>query len=227
MEEKDSISICDNFFERFLLQGKIISQIITFWWTYSDDDDILTRTTEDETTEDEQKKIRAAKILGQCFFPGFDTITSAISKPKLLYLFSADPKEYISQGYPDSYGNTDKDNQGRHVETLITIFGEERIQNGKYLSPIFTSTELGLDEENKNFPYYEFKIDNSGTKFGRLTDPEIVIGGGNSLLKYIYTIPIPPRHLSPSNPRHKDKYEEWIKDEEKMYPPSPHIPFTT
>ncbi|MBD2214508.1 hypothetical protein H6G27_32340 [Nostoc linckia FACHB-104] len=210
---------CKDFFKRFLLQGKLISQIVTFWWTYGDEGD-------------ESDEGKAAYTLGKCFFPGFRNADPAIGDPNLRNLFSANPGQYfknIENKSPNPYTDTDKDPLRRHVDALITVFGKDRItKNSEYLSPIFSDTELGFKREN-NLPYYQFKIDTSGTKFGRLTDPEIVIEKGNSLLKYIYTIPIPPRHLSPLIQRHKDIYKEWINDndENNKYPPSPHIPFTT
>ncbi|MBW4592971.1 MAG: hypothetical protein KME46_08610 [Brasilonema angustatum HA4187-MV1] len=221
MESQD---LRDTFFDRFLLQAKLISQLVTFWWTYSEEDE--------EDDNNDQDKTKAANILGQCFFPGFSEVDPFIAPPKLRYLFSADPRQHlqdINNGSPtDSFGNTDENPLGLHVSTLITVFGSDRINNQeKYLSPIFTSTELGLDKDKNNSPYYEFRIDNSGTKFGRLTDPELVPTDENLTIKYIYTIPIPPRHLDPHYPKHKRIYEKWISDQENTYPPSMHIPFTT
>lgn len=216
----------EDFFKRFLLQGKIISKLITFWWRYSDAND---------TTDNPKKE--AADILEKCFFPGFTDVDAldvdaliAPPPPTLLGLFSAEPRQYleaVKNGHPrDSYDLYDEDILGQRVKTLITVFKDVIESKENYLSPIFSPTEL--NKENKShFSYYEFKIDTSGTKFGRLTDPEIVVGDGNSLLKYIYTIPIPPRHLSPENPKHRDTYDKWIEDKSKPYPPSPHIPFTT
>ncbi len=215
----------EDFFKRFLLQGKIISQLITFWWRYDNNPG---------TTENDRKKMEIAKLLKQCFFPNYRDITpdqlppspslidlfeteskfpasQSLTDLSLIDLFKADPRSHINEENPEIY-----------VDMLITIFGRDRICNKEtYLSPIFNSTELGLEDGN-NRARYEFKIDTSGTKFGKLTDPEIVIEKENSLLKYIYIIPIPLR------PRiNNDIYEKWISNENDLYPPNQHIPFTT
>ncbi|MBW4592972.1 MAG: hypothetical protein KME46_08615 [Brasilonema angustatum HA4187-MV1] len=218
MESQDSI--CDDFLKRFLLQGKIISQIITFWWRYDDNE---------KATGDDPKKIEIAKLLGEYFFPNepasspgrlspsqflielFKTESRLSPSPSLIDLFKADPRLHINEENPE-----------KSVEVLITIFGRDRISNKEtYLSPIFNSTELGLNNRN-NLARYEFEIDINGTRFGKLTDPRIIIENDNSLLKYIYIIPIPPR------PRIDNMiYEQWISNENDNYPPNQLIPFTT
>ncbi|MBD2302310.1 hypothetical protein [Nostoc sp. FACHB-190] len=198
----------EDFFKRFLLQGKIISQLITFWWRYDENPG---------TKEIDQKKIETAKLLKKLFFPGFpDASPGRISfaSPSLIELFKADPRSHINEENPEEY-----------VDILITIFGRDRICNEKtYLSPIFNSTELGLENGN-NLARYEFKIDTSGTKFGKLTDPEIVIEEENSLLKYIYIIPIPDRPGTSDN--FNNIYQQWISNENDLYPSNQLIPFTT
>ncbi|AFZ04558.1 hypothetical protein [Calothrix sp. PCC 6303] len=228
----------EDFFKRFLLQGKIISQLIVFWWRYDRNP---------KTTENDRKKMEIAKLLSECFFPNYisrpgvpggptpdenppseslinlfetesklpasQSLTDqSLPRLSLIDLFKADPRLHINEEKPEI-----------SVEALITIFGRDRICNEKtYLSPIFNSTELGLEDGN-NLARYEFKIDTSGTKFGKLTDPEIVIEKENSLLKYIYIIPIPIRPPGVDN----DIYERWISNENDLYPPNQLIPFTT
>ena len=250
-DNKHSNKVSDDFFSRFLLQGKLISQLITFWWRYADDDN---------ATEEQRE---AANHLGACFYPmyvdavGDTPVTytaaganlslgigedspSSISlsseaeredkpyKPNLIHLFEANPRRYWMEGCPNPVDSKkiDQDKDGRNVKTLIAVFGAQRIcktgSKGKYLSPIFSRTEL----DDKGGAFYSFIIDNSGSKFGKLTDPEYRMSKHDVREKkaqeFRYFIPIPPRHLIPKN-----IWEEWIEEEEELYPPSPHIPFTT
>jgi hypothetical protein len=217
-------------FRVFLLQGKLISQLIAFWWRHHD-----------KNPNTPQQK--AAKYIGESLFPGssgnpspFREIDSLIegvqslsnkgNDSKLIKLFTADPCKYLKENPSLDLNEPSNDPSKDPNLTLITVFGKERIKSGShYLSPIFDPTEVegveGIEEhvgntlENARYKFYR----DQKVFRGRLEDPENSPGDENL---YRYYIPIP------SKPDIElTTLDGWIMDTEMAYPPHHAIPFST
>jgi hypothetical protein len=224
-----STTSSETFLHRFVLQGKLISQLIAFWWRHHD---------ENPTTPQQ----KAAQYIGESLYsgytnpsPGVDTLGEPRLKvniriDKLKGLFSADPAKYLDEHPSIDWDASYNDPSNDPNLTLITVFGQDRIKNRRhYLSPIFDPTELdptelegGAVKDSINNAHYKFTSVENAYK-GTLTDPEQVSNpNSEDRYAYKYAIPVPPKGKIED-----DLLDQWVSDESKLYPPNPYIPFST
>lgn len=193
---------------RLNIQGKQISQMISYVWRWADDDP-------------QKEKTQNARRLKK-YFEGVKNIKLEELRNKLsstasqseenidLSLFRANPRDWLRNN-----PNTPFKEAPEEVRLLIAVFGKERIQDeDKYLSPLFDSTEIDS---------YEFFL-NPDSFRGSLKDP--FASSIDKRLRFIISYPPSPK-LGEATVT-ESQLEEWIDDESQEYfPTQVYIPVTT
>ena len=209
-----------------MIQGKLVSQMISFIWRYSD-----------TSEQNEKEKKECAFILKACFertikdIPNYINFTLTENTEKdtdercdsyaLERLLTFDVRQYLS----DNSNTTPTSEDGYTAELLKIVFGETRILTlTNYLSPIFLPKEVDMSEKDKsNYPVYKFFIDQNSF-VGTLKDPDL-----EYRLGFRYMLAYPPRPILSDATLTKTALDAWIenKNEDVYRPSNPFIPVTT
>ncbi len=208
----------------FALQGKQVSQMIAYIWLWIDKDN--------DPNEDNKRKAEIAKMLREYFVnpnSGNADFIKATSLEDIKKTFAERPYEKVNNKLIKLFGADPRGclngccDCSTEAKLLIEVFGEKRVLDpDKYLSPMFTPSELGTEPGKEDAPHYEFRLDPS-TFAGYLRDPDL-----QRPTAFQYYLAFPPRPQIGVNLT-EDHLEEWIRDDNNrvIFPNNVYIPVST